>query len=86
MLKLVWIPKKYKNFSVREIVEEAESILKECKDAEKENARLYADLMVLQNQIANLTEEQARKKFSGHDSMARKSVSKFKRNGVKTYG
>ncbi|EOY2589464.1 hypothetical protein [Enterococcus faecium] len=61
MLKLVWIPKKYKNFSVREIVEEAESILKECKDAEKENARLYADLMVLQNQIANLTEEQARK-------------------------
>ncbi|MGF2073414.1 hypothetical protein [Enterococcus casseliflavus] len=40
MLKLVWIPKKYKNFSVREIVEEAESILKECKEAEKENARL----------------------------------------------
>lgn len=64
MLKLVWIPKKYKNFSVREIVEEAESILKECKDAEKENARLYADLMVLQNQIANLTEEQARKKLA----------------------
>ncbi|MCR9046049.1 hypothetical protein NQ079_05665 [Enterococcus faecium] len=64
MLKLVWIPKKYKNFSVREIVEEAESILKECKEAEKENARLYADLMVLQNQIANLTEEQARKNLA----------------------
>ncbi|HPI99571.1 MAG TPA: hypothetical protein PK268_04360 [Enterococcus sp.] len=64
MLKLVWIPKKYKNFSVREIVEEAESILKECKEAEKENARLYADLMVLQNQIANLTEEEARKNLS----------------------
>lgn len=64
MLKLVWIPKKYKNFSVREIVEEAESILKECKEAEKENARLYADLMVLQNQIANLTEEEARKNLA----------------------
>lgn len=64
MLKLVWIPKKYKNFSVREIVEEAESILKECKEAEKGNARLYADLMVLQNQIANLTEEQARKNLA----------------------
>ncbi|MDT2978489.1 hypothetical protein [Enterococcus casseliflavus] len=64
MLKLVWIPKKYKNFSVREIVEEAESILKECKEAEKENARLYADLIVLQNQIANLTEEQARKNLA----------------------
>lgn len=64
MLKLVWIPKKYKNFSVSEIVEEAESILKECKEAEKENARLYADLMVLQNQIANLTEEQARKNLT----------------------
>lgn len=64
MLKLVWIPKKYKNFSVREIVEEAESILKECKEAEKENARLYADLMVLQNQIANITEEQARKNLA----------------------
>ncbi|MEB5882658.1 hypothetical protein MXL84_12310 [Enterococcus gallinarum] len=63
MLKLVWIPKKYKNFSVSEIVEEAESILKECKEAEKE-ARLYADLMVLQNQIANLTEEQARKNLA----------------------
>ncbi|MEB6211399.1 hypothetical protein MXL49_05795 [Enterococcus casseliflavus] len=64
MLKLVWIPKKYKNFSVREIVEEAESILKECKESEKENARLYADLIVLQNQIANLTEEQARKNLA----------------------
>ena len=64
MLKLVWIPKKYKNFSVREIVEEAESILKECKEAEKENAQLYADLIVLQNQIANLTEEQARKNLA----------------------
>lgn len=64
MLKLVWIPKKYKNFSVSEIVEEAERILKECKEAEKENARLYADLMVLQNQIANLTEEQARKNLT----------------------
>ncbi|MDQ8460619.1 hypothetical protein Q3E11_11440 [Enterococcus faecium] len=28
-------PKKYKKFSVREIVEEAENILKECKEAEK---------------------------------------------------
>lgn len=38
--------------------------MKECKEAEKENARLYADLIVLQNQIANLTEEQARKNLA----------------------
>lgn len=57
-------PKKYKKFSVREIVEEAENILKECKEAEKENARLYADLMVIQNQIANLSEEEARENLS----------------------
>lgn len=60
MLKLVWIPKKYKNFSFVEIAEEAEIILKECKEREKESARIYADLMVLQNKIANLTEAEAR--------------------------
>ncbi|WP_270364366.1 MULTISPECIES: hypothetical protein [Enterococcus] len=60
MFKIMWIPKKYKNFSVSEIVEEAENILKECKEREKENIRLLADSMVLQNKIANLTEEEAR--------------------------
>lgn len=60
MLKLVWVPKKYKNFSFVEIAEEAESILKECKEQEKENTRIYGDLMVLQNKIANLTEAEAR--------------------------
>lgn len=60
MLKLVWVPKEYKNFSFSEIVKEAESILKECKEREKESARIYADLMILQNKIANLTEEEAR--------------------------
>lgn len=64
MLKLVWIPKKYKDFSISKIVEEAENILKECKQSKKENARIYADLMILQNQIANLTEEEARKNLS----------------------
>lgn len=60
MLKLVWVPKKYKNYSFSEIVKEAESILQECKESQKENERIYADLMVLQNKIANLTEEEAR--------------------------
>ncbi|MGL9971596.1 hypothetical protein [Enterococcus sp. DIV1420a] len=64
MLKLVWVPKKYKNFSISEIVEEAETILKECREHEKRNAELYADLMILQNKIANLTEEQARYNLS----------------------
>ncbi|WP_240076883.1 hypothetical protein [Enterococcus faecalis] len=64
MLKLIWVPKKYKNFSVSEIVEEAETILKECREHEKRNAKLYADLMIMQNRIANLTEEQARKNLS----------------------
>ena len=59
MFKLIWIPKKYKNFSINEIVKEAEGVLQECKEAKKENERLYADLMVLQNNIANLTEEEA---------------------------
>lgn len=31
MFKLVWVPKKYKNFSISKIVEEAEMTLKECK-------------------------------------------------------
>lgn len=64
MLKLVWIPKKYKNFSISEIVEEAETILEECREHEKQNAKLYADLMILQNRMANLTEEQARHNLS----------------------
>ncbi|MFG5564833.1 hypothetical protein ACFJYA_11335 [Enterococcus faecalis] len=64
MLKLVWIPKKYKNFSISQIVEEAETILKECKESEKRNAKLYADLMIMQNRIANLSEEQARHNLS----------------------
>ncbi len=60
MLKLIWVPKKYKNFSFSEIVEEANRVLEECKEAEKRNALLYADIMILQNKIANLTEEEAR--------------------------
>lgn len=64
MLKLVWVPKKYKNFSISKIVEEAEMTLKECKESERRNAELYADLMILQNKIANLSEEQARKNLS----------------------
>ena len=57
MLKLVWVPKEYKNFSFREMAEDANRIIEECKEAEKRNALLYADLMILQNKIANLTEE-----------------------------
>ncbi|MFV0560732.1 MAG: hypothetical protein ACK5NA_08450 [Enterococcus sp.] len=64
MFKLVWIPNKYKNFSVREIVEEAEDILKECREQERINEKLYADTLVLQNKIANLSEEEARKNLS----------------------
>lgn len=60
MFKLLWVPKKYKNFSFSEIVKEAESILQECKESQKKNERIYADLMVLQNQKAHLTEEEAR--------------------------
>lgn len=60
MLKLVWVPKKYKNFSFIEIVEDARRILEECEESEKRNALLYADIMILQNKIANLTEEEAR--------------------------
>ncbi|MGP5429352.1 hypothetical protein ACTXNW_07840 [Enterococcus malodoratus] len=60
MLKLIWVPKKYKNLSYSEIVENARSVLKECEEAEKRNALLYADIMILQNKIANLTEEEAR--------------------------
>lgn len=60
MLKLVWVPKKYKNFSFSEAVEDARRILEECEEAEKRNALLYADIMILQNKIANLTEEEAR--------------------------
>ena len=36
MLKLIWVPKKYKNFSVSEIVEEAETILKSVKNPKSE--------------------------------------------------
>lgn len=60
MLKLMWVPKKYKNFSYPEIVENARRILEECEEVEKRNALLYADIMILQNKIANLTEEEAR--------------------------
>ncbi|MDT2662908.1 hypothetical protein P7E02_23815 [Enterococcus hulanensis] len=60
MLKLVWVPREYKNFSFSEIVEDARRILEECEEAEKRNALLYADIMILQNKIANLTEEEAR--------------------------
>lgn len=60
MFKLMWVPKKYKNYSYPEIVENARSVLEECKEAEKRNALLYADIMILQNKIANLTEEEAR--------------------------
>lgn len=60
MLKLVWVPKQYKNFSFSEIVDDARRILEECKEAERRNALLYADIMILQNKIANLTEEEAR--------------------------
>lgn len=60
MLKLVWVPKKYKNFSFSEIEEDARRILEECEEAGKRNALLYADIMILQNKIANLTEEEAR--------------------------
>ena len=60
MLKLVWVPKEYKNFSFREMAEDANRIIEECKEAEKRNALLYANLMILQNKIANLTEEEAR--------------------------
>ncbi|WP_429975937.1 hypothetical protein [Enterococcus sp. DIV0086] len=38
--------------------------LKECKESERRNAELYADLLILQNKIANLSEEQARKNLS----------------------
>lgn len=60
MLKLVWVPKEYKNFSFREMAEDAKCILEECKEAERRNALLYADIMILQNKIANLTQEEAR--------------------------
>lgn len=64
MFKLIWVPKKYKEYSFTETVEECEEILKECKDQEAVNAQIYADLMVLQNRMANLTEEEARKNLS----------------------
>lgn len=60
MFKLFWVPKKYKKFSFIEVVEEATRVLEECEEAERKNALIYADLMVLQNKVANLSEEAAR--------------------------
>lgn len=61
MLKLVWIPKRYKNFSFAEAVLESEKLLEEIKEQQIRNQKTYADILILQNKIANLTEEEARK-------------------------
>lgn len=64
MLKIMWVPREYKNFSFSEITDDAKRIIKECREVQAETARLYADGMVLQNKIANLTEEEARHNLS----------------------
>lgn len=61
MLKLVWIPKRYKDFSFVEAVLESEKLLEEIKEQQTRNQKTYADILFLQNKIANLTEEEARK-------------------------
>lgn len=61
MLKLMWIPKRYKNFSFVEAVLESEKLLEEIKEQQIRNQQTYADILILQNKIANLTEEEARR-------------------------
>lgn len=60
MLKIVWIPKEYKGFSFKGIAEEAKLLLSDAKDCERISKKIFVDSMILQNSIANLTEEEAR--------------------------
>lgn len=60
MIRIMWVPKEYKNFSFSEIAEDAKRVLAEVEELQKRNNRIYADLMILQNKVANLSEEEAR--------------------------
>ena len=59
MLKLVWIPKHLKNFSFKGFHDELVEKMKEVEQQQKANKRIYADLLIAMNNIADLPQETA---------------------------
>lgn len=59
MLKLVWVPKKFKKFSFTGFHNEMEETMKQIKKLHKQTNQRHADMLIMQNKAANFTEEEA---------------------------
>ncbi|MGO2267801.1 MAG: hypothetical protein ACTH54_13250 [Vagococcus salmoninarum] len=59
MLKLVWVPKRFKGFSFTRFHNEMKETMKEVKKRQHETHKMYADMLILQNKVANFSEEES---------------------------
>lgn len=59
MLKLVWIPKHLKNFSFKGFYDELVEKMKDVEQQQEANKRIYADLLIAMNNVADLPQEKA---------------------------
>ena len=59
MLRLIWVPKKYKNFSFEEMAKEAEDALKGAELLQNKLTHELANASLLLNDLANISEEEA---------------------------
>lgn len=64
VLKIIWVPKEYRKFSFKKLHKEMKDVLEDIKRQQEESKKTYADSMILQNRIANLSEEEARHNLS----------------------
>lgn len=58
MLKLVWVPRKFKWFSFTRLHEEMKETMKEITRMQQVTKKNYADMLIMQNNLANLSEEE----------------------------
>ena len=59
MLKLVWVPKELKGFSFTGLHNEMKESMNEIKHQQQRTNKMYADMIIMRNKVANLSEEES---------------------------
>lgn len=59
MLKLVWVPKKFKGFSFTGFHNEMKETMREVEQRQQRTNEMYADMLIMQNKAANFSEEES---------------------------
>ncbi len=60
MLKITWIPSDFRNVRLNQLQDKLEKSLANLEKLQATNERLYANLILMQSEIANLSEEEAK--------------------------